>query len=282
MTNAIRKSFAATFTMIAMYVTIACLGTPTPAPALAVHDAQFELEGDVADDADPKADWASIFDSNGDVAPTLPPNFLSSQFTRDFVAGSSADTSTFSGGSRDTLNISTGWECAQSNNALDKADLLDTYATFYVDPATSETMLYFGAERFDNSGAGSIGVWFLQDPTVGWPAAPPSQRYPRAAYPCSFPLARRVRSAERRVLESREAERHVGAALASACAARRGRSNQKPSAIEKKEHPRVGQSMMATLCDVQLACSSGRVCVSGYGMQVFDERLDFAVVSAAP
>ncbi len=238
MTNAIRKSFAATFTMIAMYVTIACLGTPTPAPALAVHDAQFELEGDVADDADPKADWASIFDSNGDVAPTLPPNFLSSQFTRDFVAGSSADASTFSGGSRDTLNISTGWECAQSNNALDKADLLNTYATFYVDPATSETMLYFGAERFDNSGAGSIGVWFLQDPTVGWPAAPPSQRYPQCCVPPALFHWHAACDPQSGECSNPVKPSGMLAQPLRACAARRGRSNQKPSAIEKKEHPR--------------------------------------------
>jgi hypothetical protein len=142
---------------------------PTP-PVFAVHDLQFELDGNIADDADTtgQSDWANIFDATGHGAATLPPHFLGTQFVRDYIPGShGSDLTTFGGGSKDTQNISTDWECGGSNNVSDKADLLNTYATFFVDPTTNHTNLYFGAERFANSGAGNIGIWFLQDPTVG-------------------------------------------------------------------------------------------------------------------
>ena len=135
------------------------------APALAVHN-EFELEGDIADDAASanRPDWGSIFDSAGhEVA--LPPNFLGTQFTRDFVPGGTSDTSTFDS-AKDTLDIGS-WKCAESNNVGDKSDLLNTYASFYKTSNTNETHLYFGAERFSNSGSGAVGVWFLQDPSVG-------------------------------------------------------------------------------------------------------------------
>ena len=145
-------------------------------PALAVTDLAFELDGDIAANRG-GVDWASLFDSAGHEQSVLPPNFYGTSFVRDFVQNASGpDRTTFATGSKDTLNISTGWQCSRANNVSSKVDLLNSYATFYVDPGTGDDIVYFGLERSSNAGDGNVGIWFLQDPTVSClaPATGPS------------------------------------------------------------------------------------------------------------
>src|SRR4030042_145575 len=99
--------------------------------ALAVHDLEFELDGNIAEIS--KVDWAGIFHSDTTPFNPLPTNFKSADFAVDFIMNASGpDRTTFTTGSKDILNITPGWQCARSNNVNDKIDLINVYATAYV------------------------------------------------------------------------------------------------------------------------------------------------------
>jgi hypothetical protein len=145
---------------------------------LAVHDDQFQLDGDVQQGTGATTrpvDWDTLF--NADTSEkALPTGFKASTFAVDFqtttkrgnVVFSTADSSTFTTGSKDTLDITPGWQCAASNNVLTKNDIMNTYAAAYTDdkgtPATGddEQFLYFGLERNGNNGDANVAFWFLQ------------------------------------------------------------------------------------------------------------------------
>lgn len=133
-------------------------------PASAVHDSVFELEGNVADDGGSGApfDWETFFDSTGGRILPRPAGFLDSGFDADHEF---PDRSTFTGGSKDTLDIS-GWSCTDSNNLGGKFDILNAYSTIYEDPSTRDLLLFFGIERAATEGDGNMGFWFLKDGSV--------------------------------------------------------------------------------------------------------------------
>lgn len=157
--------------------------------AQAVHDLNFQLDGDTV--ATPVTnvgghaqnfDWNSFFDTSGTPSPALPdasrPGFTASTFVRDFrtnpgcsLTGTgsycTADSSTFTTGSKDTLDITPGWQCTYSNNVNSKTDLSNVYAAAYTDPTSGHKIIYFALERNDNSGDGNVAFWFLQDGSVG-------------------------------------------------------------------------------------------------------------------
>lgn len=141
----------------------------TPAQAAGVDEMQFELDGNIV--ANGKTDWASLFDVSGTNKPTpkatLPADFGRAAFFRDFDPASNKDSSTFTTGSKDTLNILTGWQCVTANNVNDKIDVLNAYATVYADPDTGHIVLYFGQEVASNEGTKNVGFWFLKDAAVG-------------------------------------------------------------------------------------------------------------------
>src|SRR5690349_8478720 len=99
-------------------------------PAGAVHDDQFQLDGDVSAATTTNIggktqtlDWDSFFDASGNEK-ALPASFTASVFARDFRTNAdgsfnTSDPSTFTSGSKDTLPIS-GWSCAASNNVNSK------------------------------------------------------------------------------------------------------------------------------------------------------------------
>src|SRR5262245_49772008 len=108
--------------------TIAFLGV-----ASAVHHEQFQLDGlpngaNTADDAAAAEpfDWENFFNATGPggtiaKSVNLPnpgfPGFTASGATADFAL---PDATTYATGSKDTLGIQGGWQCAQSNNVGDK------------------------------------------------------------------------------------------------------------------------------------------------------------------
>lgn len=141
--------------------------------ALAVHDEEFQLEGNTVDDPAAAADfdWESFFNASGQESPVLPdvsrPGFEASGFDRDFATNANgtfntSDGSTFATGSKDTLPITPGWQCGFSSNVNSKTDVTNAYAVSYTDP-TGDEILYFGLERNANTGTGNVGFWFLQD-----------------------------------------------------------------------------------------------------------------------
>ena len=156
------KQSGSGFAFLAIAVATAAWAAP-PAP----QNAAFELDGNLVSSS--RTDWANLFDAVGTSVPTpkavQPSGFSSSSFTRDFTIGSNGDETTFTTGSKDTLNVS-GWQCGKSSNIGDKVDLLSAYATSYLDPVSKNSILYFGLETASNEGTRDVGFWFLKDGTV--------------------------------------------------------------------------------------------------------------------
>src|SRR6476660_2658456 len=170
--------FVAAFTVFAVYAAL---------PAFAVHDENFQLDGDVLASTTTNVgghaqnlDWDSLFTSLG--APkAFPAGFTASGFDRDFGTNPgcsltaqtgtfcTSDDTTFATGSKDTLPISSGWECNHDSNVNSKIDIDNSYAGAYTN-AAGDQILYFGMERNTNTGDANVGFWFLQN-NVGCTAA---------------------------------------------------------------------------------------------------------------
>jgi uncharacterized repeat protein (TIGR01451 family) len=122
------------------------------APVAAVHDEGiFELDGNAVDQAAVAGDdWEN---GTPGAADTL---FIPGSQEKDGV-----DTSYFKGGgSKDHHDIS-DWDWSATDVAPDKDELLDVFASVY--EAQAGTIVYFGADKFDDSGDAQIGYWFFQD-----------------------------------------------------------------------------------------------------------------------
>ena len=136
--------------------------------ALAVHDLEFQLDGNTVDDplANEDFDWQTFFEGPGDindVFAALPdpavPGFEAAGAKADYFL---PDQSTYATGSKDTLSISPGWQCKKSNNVGDKVDILNAYSVAYTDPDSGDLILYFGVELSAPNGDANVGMWFLQ------------------------------------------------------------------------------------------------------------------------
>ena len=117
----------------------------------AVHDEGiFELDGNALDQGGVDGDdWE---DGTAGAADDL--------FIPGSVEADGPDTTYFKGGgSKDHLNLS-NWEWSATDVAPDKDELLDVFAAVY---ENGDTTVYFGADKFDDSGDAQIGFWFFQD-----------------------------------------------------------------------------------------------------------------------
>lgn len=140
----------------------------------AAHGATaFELDGNIVSNGG--TDWADLFTPGTMQTPpqtvgTLPAGIQTASFFRDFTPGSTADSTTFTTGSKDIHNISGGgqdsgeWQCTSSNNVSSKGDIINAYAAIEIDGA--DVWLVFGSERSSNKGTAKTSFWFLQDPSV--------------------------------------------------------------------------------------------------------------------
>jgi hypothetical protein len=136
----------------------------------AVHDLDFELDGNIANDgqiSNGLFDWADFFDASGNNKNPLPPNFPAAGFERDFNVNANgtfntSDDTTFATGSKDTLPIGTGWQCNHDSNVNSKVDIINSYAAAYK-AANGDQIVYFGLERNVNTGDANVGFWLLQD-----------------------------------------------------------------------------------------------------------------------
>ena len=136
----------------------------------AVHDLNFELDGNIVNDgavSNGLFDWADFFDASGNPVAVLPAGFTASVFERDFQTNANGsfntdDNTTFATGSKDTLPISTGWQCNHDANVNSKIDIINAYAAAYK-AANGDQVIYFGLERNSNTGDANMGFWFLQD-----------------------------------------------------------------------------------------------------------------------
>ena len=141
----------------------------------------FELDGNIVKNASTACptDWfgpggSGVFTAGGTPNTPAPCGGIGQPdgWVNDGPHG--ADTTTFTTGSKDILDIANaGWQCTPSNNLTPKDDILHAYSfaainTFPTLPnRQGHTFLYAAFERFANNGAGDIGLWLLQDPTVG-------------------------------------------------------------------------------------------------------------------
>jgi hypothetical protein len=133
----------------------------------AVHDEDFELDGNTADDASPDADWETLFDATGTRIDPLPAGFVDAGFSADFAL---PDPSAYATGTKDTLPVDGGWQCKRSNNLGDKFDLVNAYTTAFRN-ADGHLIVYFGSEISSPNGARNAGFWLLQDDAVGCSSA---------------------------------------------------------------------------------------------------------------
>lgn len=106
----------------------------------------FELDGDATSST--VDDWDTLYGGGG------------SAKSYSGVKSDPAPLSTFrTGGSKDTNDISS-WKHGDSS-VPDKDDILNSYAASYVD--NGKVYIYFGADRYSNSGDAAAGFWFFQD-----------------------------------------------------------------------------------------------------------------------
>jgi len=163
--------------------------------ALAVHDLEFQLDGDTSPAAQnnpndpaaaPEFDWDDIFTATGGNTSVVNPSggngdFTAASFKRDFSSKATkngacsdtsttntifctADTSTFATGSKDILNIP-DWQCNKDNNVNSKIDIMNAYAAQY-QAADGDRLMYFGLEKNVDNGNNNVAFWFLKDGTV--------------------------------------------------------------------------------------------------------------------
>jgi hypothetical protein len=175
-----KKRGATVFGALVSFVLLAVIAAPS---ALAVHDLNFQLDGDIVSSpagnvggGTQALDWQDLFGTSGQEL-ALPAGFTASGFERDFnsTAGGAFltnDSSTFSTGSKDTLPIS-GWQCNLDNNVNSKIDVMNAYAAAYTNPANSHEIIYFALERNTNTGDANVAFWFLQS-DVGCTSTGPS------------------------------------------------------------------------------------------------------------
>jgi hypothetical protein len=166
-----------------------CFGLMWVAGAQAVHETDFQLDGETTNMAysspgtsSPDTDWNDIFNADGTktsaVNPSNNPGFTHATFIRDFGVKVSAqdncsltntssttfctaDTTTFATGSKDTLDITPGWQCNKDNNVNSKIDIMNAYSVAYKD-SSGDSILYFGLEKNKDNGVNDVGFWFLQ------------------------------------------------------------------------------------------------------------------------
>jgi hypothetical protein len=131
--------------------------------AFAVHDTgAFELEGDATNDPTVNGDdWDNVcHEVLGTDCST--DNDTSGATAVEWVAEPNLNSTIFTGGgSKDPQDIS-NWQWKDGAGGLpDKDNLLHSFAARYT--TNQGEVLYFGSDRYDNSGDAQQGFWFLQN-----------------------------------------------------------------------------------------------------------------------
>src|SRR5215208_3801817 len=179
------KPVVGTIRLIAFVAAAAALMLFVPAAGLAVHDTgAFELDGNAvteaavpgADDWDRvchqvlHSDCSTTFDTSGGATAV------------SFVSEPDLNSTIFTGGgSKDPQDV-TEWAWKDGAGGLpDKDNLLHSFAARYSLPPDTDgsdgtlcpsggaptcDVLYFGSDRFDNSGDAQQGFWFFQNPVT--------------------------------------------------------------------------------------------------------------------
>src|SRR5439155_12874043 len=144
-----------------------CLGALTVTGVIAVvlgggidNGEFFELDANVVTTS--THDWDQVY--NDSLNNTNTANALASAFVTDgFDKGDDILTG---GGTKDPQDLPNwAWKQTSSTSVQDKDDLEHVYAAAYK-LANGHTGIFFGSDRFSNSGDSQMGFWFVQDPNV--------------------------------------------------------------------------------------------------------------------
>ena len=138
-----------------------CLSFLTLGAAQAVHDTgAFELDGNAVNGAAPGDDWDNVcHEVLGTDCGTS--SNTSGATSVDWVAELNPSASIFTGGgSKDPQDINQ-WAWKDAGGLPDKDNLLHGFAARYTTAAGD--ILFFGSDRFDNSGDAQQGFWFFQN-----------------------------------------------------------------------------------------------------------------------
>jgi hypothetical protein len=149
------------------------------AGAQAVHDANvFQLEGNAQTAGGPAGteDWDLICKANPSSCTfqsgVTPPAGTTTSADNSFVSEPDRSTSIFTGGGSKDPNDISAWKGKDQGGLPDKDNLRDSFAARYSVPPSADCpsggaatceLLYFGMDRFDNSGDAQNGFWFLQN-----------------------------------------------------------------------------------------------------------------------
>src|SRR5215469_8191022 len=151
------------------------LAMGTAAPALALDTSVFELDGNAVTNNTGTGlpdDWDRVCHSvlGTDCSTTNNANTSTVEFASQ---GATTGTTFTSGGSKDPIDISS-WAWNQGTGGLPGKDiLLNGFSAQYVSAASASCpgssasqpckQLFFGMDRFDNSGDAQNGFWFFQN-----------------------------------------------------------------------------------------------------------------------
>ncbi|WKE65660.1 hypothetical protein PVT67_18680 [Gallaecimonas kandeliae] len=134
----------------------AALLTAYPVPAVD-GIGLFELDGNTAENgAVAGDDWDTLYGGGG--SPIA--------FT-GVLADPSPETIYWKGGSKDIYDVNNWWY--KDGGVPDKDDITNAYAAAYINPVDSgphkkgDLIIYFGLDRYDNSGDAFAGFWFFQN-----------------------------------------------------------------------------------------------------------------------
>jgi hypothetical protein len=135
------------------------------APASAVHDTgAFELDGNAVNGAAPGDDWDNVCHEvlGTDCSTSSNTSAFGGASDVDWVAESNLNATIFTGGgSKDPQDVNQ-WAWKDGAGGLpDKDNLLHSFAARYLTP--SGDVLFFGSDRYDNSGDAQQGFWFFQN-----------------------------------------------------------------------------------------------------------------------
>jgi len=142
---------------------VLAMGIAIPA-AQAVHDTgSFELDGNATNNpAVPGDDWDNVCHQVTGTDCSTTSN-TSGATAVDWVSDGNLNSTIFTGGGSKDPNDINQWAWNDNSGGLPAKDnLLHSFAARY---NTNEgTVLYFGSDRYDNSGDAQQGFWFFQNP----------------------------------------------------------------------------------------------------------------------
>lgn len=130
---------------------ITSLNAPAGDPITGV----FELDGNIFESGNPGDDWTTVNCTNTDNADVKTGVLFDGLGPTVFTTG----------GSKDDLDV-TAWRHKADQNSPPKDEILNAYAAKYTGSPAGDSILAFGADKFDTSGTAFIGAWFFKTPVV--------------------------------------------------------------------------------------------------------------------